>query len=139
MNAAKLMWQRRFDISTVIGALDCIHIVIQKPSQFGDEYINRKGQYTCGRHLLWSNSLASSLSDQGAFMTQEYGEVQLEASYHGMMVKYVVRRLLIRYITFITPYKPRRNQQETRLDIIHSRGRVIIEIHWAVKEEVSDF
>ncbi|XP_046688403.1 putative nuclease HARBI1, partial [Homalodisca vitripennis] len=43
INNAKLMWQRNFDLPTVVGALDCTHIEIKKPSMFGDEYINRKG------------------------------------------------------------------------------------------------
>lgn len=43
MNEAKLMWQRHFNIPTATGVLECTHIEIPKPGQFGNEYINSKG------------------------------------------------------------------------------------------------
>ena len=33
-------------IPTAIGAVDCTHVHIMKPSEFGDEYVNRKGKTT---------------------------------------------------------------------------------------------
>nr|CAI5833680.1 unnamed protein product [Callosobruchus analis] len=53
MEEARSKWSNRFQILTVIGALDCTHVQIEKPSDFGDESINRKGfsninvQVTC--------------------------------------------------------------------------------------------
>ena len=46
---AKAAWQDKeaFHISCVIGALDCTHVRIPKPSGIqGDEFVNRKGQAT---------------------------------------------------------------------------------------------
>lgn len=44
VNTAKEEWNTRFHMPTVVGALDCTHIMIKKPSLYGDEYINRKGK-----------------------------------------------------------------------------------------------
>lgn len=43
MDAHKRIWQRKFSMPSAIGAIDCTHILIQKPQEHGDEYINRKG------------------------------------------------------------------------------------------------
>lgn len=42
-NDALRSWQRRNEFPNAIGAIDCTHVPILKPSEFGDEYINRKG------------------------------------------------------------------------------------------------
>lgn len=43
MRAAKAKWQQRYNFPTAIGALDCTHVKIPKPTAHGDEYVNRKG------------------------------------------------------------------------------------------------
>lgn len=43
LNLAQINWQRRFRFPHAIGALDCTHIPILKPSVYGDEYVNRLG------------------------------------------------------------------------------------------------
>nr|CAI5816932.1 unnamed protein product [Callosobruchus analis] len=43
MEKARSKWSKRFQIPTVIGVLDCTRVQIGKPSDFGDEFINRKG------------------------------------------------------------------------------------------------
>lgn len=40
---AKLKWQQSYTFPTVVGAIDCTHVAIEKPGIHGDEYINRKG------------------------------------------------------------------------------------------------
>ena len=42
----KTDWTTKFRIPTAIGAVDCTYVHIMKPSEFGDEYVNRKGQTT---------------------------------------------------------------------------------------------
>nr|CAI5864600.1 unnamed protein product [Callosobruchus analis] len=37
------LWQQVYTSSAAIGVLDCTHVRISKPPQFGGEYINRKG------------------------------------------------------------------------------------------------
>lgn len=40
---AKQLWQEKYNFPSAIGALDCTHVRIPKPLDYGDEYINRKG------------------------------------------------------------------------------------------------
>nr|CAI5839659.1 unnamed protein product [Callosobruchus analis] len=39
---AQHLWQQIYTFSAVIGVLDCTHVRISKPVQFGDAYINKK-------------------------------------------------------------------------------------------------
>lgn len=40
---AKQQWQEKYSFPGAIGAIDCTHVLISKPSRHGDEYVNRKG------------------------------------------------------------------------------------------------
>lgn len=44
--SAKDEWQERYTFPSAIGAVDCTHVPIKKPSIHGDDYINRKGVST---------------------------------------------------------------------------------------------
>lgn len=46
MDQAKTVWALKFGIPTAIGAVDCTHVHVIKPLEFGDEYVNRKGKTT---------------------------------------------------------------------------------------------
>jgi hypothetical protein len=46
MDKAKTDWTSKFLIPTAIGAVHCTHVHIIKPSEFSDEYVNRKGKTT---------------------------------------------------------------------------------------------
>ncbi|KAG8296312.1 hypothetical protein J6590_108765 [Homalodisca vitripennis] len=48
INNAKVMWQTRFNLLTVIGAFDCVHVEIKKKKHqcLEMEYINCKGYAT---------------------------------------------------------------------------------------------
>lgn len=65
MTRAKEEWQQRYRFPCALGALDCTHVPIRKPSQHGDEYINRKGfasinvQATCNSNELFTSIDAS--------------------------------------------------------------------------------
>nr|CAI5844113.1 unnamed protein product [Callosobruchus analis] len=40
---AQHLWQQVHTFPVAIGVLDCTHVQISKPAQFGGEYKNRKG------------------------------------------------------------------------------------------------
>nr|CAI5826359.1 unnamed protein product [Callosobruchus analis] len=58
---AQHLWQQVYTFPAAIGLLDCTHVRISKPAQFGDEYINRKGfanikvQATCVAQEKFTN------------------------------------------------------------------------------------
>nr|CAI5845074.1 unnamed protein product [Callosobruchus analis] len=39
-------WSAKYQLPCASGAIDCTYIRIQKPSEHGDEYYNRKGYYS---------------------------------------------------------------------------------------------
>lgn len=43
-DAAKIIWLRKYKFPSCIGAIDCTHVRIKKPSMHSDEFINRKGR-----------------------------------------------------------------------------------------------
>ncbi|KAJ4433356.1 hypothetical protein ANN_15615 [Periplaneta americana] len=43
ITAAKAEWLQKFNFPSAIGVMDCTHVRIPKPTQHGDEYVNRKG------------------------------------------------------------------------------------------------
>ena len=47
---AKNEWQEAFRMPGAISVLDCTHVRIEKPTQHGDEYINRKGYRSINVH-----------------------------------------------------------------------------------------
>jgi hypothetical protein len=60
INEAKQQWQERYHFPAAIGALDCTHVRILKPSIHDDEYVNRKMfaslnvQATCNEEIFTS-------------------------------------------------------------------------------------
>ena len=62
---AKNKWQEKFNFPSVIGAVDCTHVPILKPSIHGDEYVNRKNfasinvQATCNSNEEFTSVDAS--------------------------------------------------------------------------------
>ena len=43
IDPAKQERQNKYSFPAAIGALDCTHVKIKKPKNFGNEHINRKG------------------------------------------------------------------------------------------------
>lgn len=58
---AKVKWAASKNFPTAIGAIDCTHVEIEKPRQFGDEYVNRKNyasinvQAICDQNYVFMN------------------------------------------------------------------------------------
>ncbi|KAJ8926704.1 hypothetical protein NQ314_020920 [Rhamnusium bicolor] len=127
MNEAKILWRRSFQMPTVIGALDCTHVEINKPILHGDEYINRKGydtinvQATCNTAEQFTSISAEwlgSVHDASIWRTspirgivsQNDGTVCLLAdSGYGISP------------WLITPFQPPRNGLERHFNLIQAR------------------
>lgn len=133
INDARLKWQRRFILPTVVGALDCTQIEIVKPGQHGDEYICRKGypsinvQATCNSleqftsiSAEWPGSVHDSRiwrnSDVRGIISQFDGSACLLGdSGYGISP------------WLITPFKPARTHHQRQFNLLHCQERVIIE------------
>lgn len=126
-------WREKNQFPFALGAIDCTHIGIRKPSQFGDEYVNRKGftsfnvQAICDADAVflavdctwpgsvhdarvWSNSSIRTIlesNDCGALIIGDEG--------------YGISPWLM------TPYKRPNGPHETNYNRIHTKERVVIE------------
>lgn len=133
INNAKVMWQTHFSLPTVLGALDCTHIEINKPSMFGDEYINRKG---------YASINVQATCDAGERFTSISAE--WPGSVHDSRIwrRSDVRNIISRYDGsacllgdsgyglapwLITPFKTPQQDIQRRFNHIHAKERVIIE------------
>nr|CAI5844024.1 unnamed protein product [Callosobruchus analis] len=56
---AKENWLTRFRFPTALGVVDCKHILTENPTQFGDEYVNRKGS-SVSTYASWPGSVHDS-------------------------------------------------------------------------------
>lgn len=133
INNAKMLWQTRFELPTVIGALDCTHVEILKPSGFGDEYVNRKGyasinvQATC------------DASEKITSVSAEWpGSVHDARIWRRSQIRDIISRFegaacLLGDSGYgispwlITPFKPAVNIVQGRFNRQHASERVIIE------------
>lgn len=133
MNDAKVLWQRRFRLPTVIGALDCTQIEITKPRDHGDEYICRKGyasinvQATCNAleqftsiNAEWPGSVHDSRVWRNSGLRDIVSQFDGSACLLGDS-GYGLSPWLI------TPFKPPRTDPERQFNLLHCRERVIIE------------
>lgn len=133
VNEAKLLWQENYRMPSVIGALDCTHVVIRKPVLHGDEYINRKGditlnvQATCGGRERFTSLTAEwpgSVHDARIWRTSPI---------RGIMSRFDGGACLLGDSGYglspwlITPFKPPTNGGERHFNLCHAKERVIIE------------
>lgn len=133
VNEAKLLWQTRFNLPTVIGALDCTHIEIKKPTLFGDEYINRKGyasinvQATCD-----ANEKFTSISAEWPGSVHD-ARIWRRCAMRGVISQFNGSACLLGDSGYgiapwlITPFKPPHTAQQVNFNLHHARERVVIE------------
>lgn len=133
MNDAKLLWQTRYNLPSVIGALDCTHIEIKKPGIHGDEYINRKGyasinvQATCDAREMFTSVCAEwpgSVHDARIWRRSDIRDVLSRYDGSACLLGdsgYGISPWLI------TPFKPAVNNIERRFNRKHASERVVIE------------
>ena len=76
MDKAKTDWTSKFRIPTAIGAVDCTHVHIMKPSEFSDEYVNRKGKTTINVQKTCdaNEKIVLMLNGQGVYLTVGFGD-----------------------------------------------------------------
>lgn len=136
MRAALDAWQIRFSLPFVIGAIDCTHIPIQKPTVYGDEYINRKGfpsinvQATCDAHELFTSvdvSWPGSVHDARILTNSNvYNAMTNLARSHGAVILGDEGYPLLRWL--MTPIRKRvMTMREERYNTKHAQERKIIE------------
>ncbi|KAG8334735.1 hypothetical protein J6590_083761 [Homalodisca vitripennis] len=77
-----------FDLPTVVGALNCTHFEIKKATNFGDEYINRKGfvQATCDEQERFTNHKSDLSRAQRSGKYQSELPLAISAGYDGVLV-----------------------------------------------------
>ncbi|XP_066257999.1 putative nuclease HARBI1 [Euwallacea similis] len=130
---AKSLWQKSFTFPTVIGAIDCSHITIEKPKLYGNEYVNRKGitsinvQATCNAKEIfrsvdasWPGSVHDSriLKNCNIYPTlvQNNGQMTLLGDSGYALAPWL-----------LTPYRNPQNDEENYYNLQHLKNRVIIE------------
>lgn len=125
--------RRQFQMPTVIGAIDCTHIQILKPSRHGDSYINRKGyasinvQATCDGFLRFTSVKASwpgSVHDSRIWRTSSLSKFMIKNRYGISLLGdegYANRKWLL------TPYKNPTTPHEIEYNRVHKRERSKIE------------
>lgn len=133
MDQAKTDWASKFRIPTAIGAVDCTHVHIMKPSVFGDEYVNRKGkttinvQMTCDANekitsvdAQWPGSVHDSriwrMSGVLDVVRRHDGDVSLLGDSGYSITPWL-----------LTPFDEPRNAHERKYNVTHAQERVIIE------------
>lgn len=133
VNDAKLLWQTRFNLPTVIGALDCTHIEIKKPTRYGDEYINRKGyasinvQATCD-----ASEKFTSISAEWPGSVHD-ARIWRRCAVRGVISQFNGTACLLGDSGYgiapwlITPFKLCHTAQQRNFNLHHARERVVIE------------
>lgn len=130
---ARNLWQEIFNFPCAIGAIDCTHILINKPRRHGDEYINRKGlasinvQATCNAKELFTSINANwpgSVHDSRIFRNCTLNAVL--SRYRGQAILlgdkgYGIAPWLL------TPYRNAVTPAQIHYNRLHAQNRVIIE------------
>nr|XP_023025033.1 putative nuclease HARBI1 [Leptinotarsa decemlineata] len=133
MTEAKVLWQRHFCLTSVIGALDCTQIEIQKPGLHGNEYICRKG-YPSMNVQATCNALEQFTSISAEWPGSVHdGRVWRNSHVRNIVSQYDGAVCLLGDSGYglspwlITPFKRPRTHQEREFNLIHAGERVIIE------------
>lgn len=130
---ARIKWSNRFQIPTVIGAVDCTHAQIKKSPEFVDDFINRKGfasinvQVTCD-----VNELITSVDAQwpGSVHDSRIGK---QSSVYENVARFRGNFCLLGDSGYgiapwlLTPFKNPQNRIGELFNITHSKERVVIE------------
>lgn len=133
METAKRLWSQKFKFPNAIGALDCTHVQIKKPTEFGDEYVNRKGwcsfniQATCDASEMFTsvnNRWPGSVHDSRIWRNSNI-RTFLEENAAGALLLADDGYGITPWT--VTPYKNPANRIQTGFNIVHTKERTIIE------------
>lgn len=133
-NTAQEKWQNRFKMPCTIGAIDCTHIQIKKPHQFGDVYVSsRKGfatlnvQATCD-----ANEYFTSVDAQWPGTAHD-SRIWKRSNIYSVLKHFKGTFCLLGDSGYgitpwlLTPFKNCNTAAETKFNRIHKAERVIIE------------
>ena len=132
-DAAKHEWQEKFSFPAAIGALDCTHVKIRKPKDFGDEYINRKGytsinvQATCNAKEIFTSIDASWPGSVHDARIWRASDIQTTLSQNGVNALILADSGYGIAPWLMVPYRNAETPQEMAYNRCLSKERVIIE------------
>lgn len=129
---AKREWMEKYTMPTAIGTIDCTHIRIPKPSQNGDEYINRKGwpsinvQATCDAKERFTSIVAEwpgSVHDSRIFKNSHVKTLMSNFSNTILLGDsgYAITPYLL------TPYENPETPTEKYFNKVYAKERVTVE------------
>ncbi|XP_013418512.1 putative nuclease HARBI1 [Lingula anatina] len=130
---AKDSWLEKCNFPCAIGALDCTHILIQKPGHHGDEYVCRKGvptlnvQATCDageRFTSVSAEWPGSVHDSRIWKNSPVGRFMSNSRSDALLLGdegYGIAPWLM------TPFKDPATPEQRSYNKVHKKERVIIE------------
>lgn len=133
LHIAQLNWREKFNFVNAIGVLDCTHVAIMKPSQHGDEYINRKTfpsinvQATCNEKEIFTSvdsSWPGSTHDSRIWKNSEPFKILRQSSSGALLLGdsgYGISPWLM------TPFSEPTTPEEHSFNRCLKRERVIIE------------
>lgn len=123
----------KYNFPNAIGAIDCTHVLILKPTTHGDEYINRKGlasfnvQVTCDANELITSMdcrWAGSVHDSRIWRNSGVCEIMTENQMGALLLGdegYGLTPWLM------TPYRNTEARFQARYNKLHSKERVVVE------------
>lgn len=130
---AKRVWQQKYNFPCAVGALDCTHIAIMKPSIQGDEYINRKNIATLNVQATCNSTECFTSVDAQWPGSVHDSRILRRSGIPEILQRYRGEAVLIADAGYaltpwlMTPFKNPRNDMERNYNRVHAENRVIIE------------
>lgn len=129
----KKMWQTKYKFPSAIGAIDCTHILINKPGNYKDEFVNRKGlnsfnvQATCNAKEQFTSmdcEWAGSVHDARIWKNSNVFNL-IQENQAGAILLADEAYPLTPWV--MTPYRDPVTSLQKVFNVIHKRERVVIE------------
>lgn len=130
---AQAKWTSKYKFPLAIGAIDCTHVRINKPSSHSDEYINRKGYYsmnvqaTCDAEELFTSvevSWPGSVHDSRILKNSNIFRTMDKATNEALLLGDNGYGLSV---WLMTPFRNPQTNAEKNYNKLFTKERVIIE------------